>query len=245
LAEILSYHSARILAICEDTTTAACTQRVLEKAGYITYCASDAQDALREFFAQSPDLVLIEGKGAGDDLWNLCNRVREISIVPILITAPCEEHKNRIRGLNAGADGCLITPCSDQELVAYVQALLRRSQMPSCEVQGNTYADGILTIDYDRWEVYVQGQMIPLSRLDYRLLTTLVQHAEQTLSYDKLLDLVWGEGEGSLETLKSHVSSLRRNIEEYAEHCELIQTIRGVGYSYHRPRLQEKIKSIV
>ena len=240
---ILSTLSARVLIVDKGSEGAAHTRRSLEKAGYETCCVSDIQEGLRQFFAIQPALVLISEKGAGDDIWYLCERIREISTTPILVITPVEEHRNRIRGLNAGADGCLTWPYSNHELIAYVEALLRRSQMHSGEAQGNSYSDGILTIDYDKWEVYVRGKKIPLSRLEYLLLTALVQHAEQILNYDKLLDLVWGEGQGSLETLKSHISSLRRTIEEHAENYELIQTIRGVGYSYYKPRQAEKFSS--
>lgn len=240
LAMILSIPNARILIIDKDAAGAACTRKLLEKAGYETCYASDAHEGLRQFFALQPALVLMSGKGARDDIWSLCERIREISAVPILVTTSVEEHKNRIRGLNAGADACLIWPCSNRELIAHVEALLRRLQLPHSEAQGNGYADGILTIDYDKWEVYIRGEKVPLSRLDYLLLTALVQHGEQILSYDRLLDLVWGEGQGSLETLKSHISSLRRTMEEHAENYELIQTVRGVGYSYYKPRQVEK-----
>jgi DNA-binding response OmpR family regulator len=241
---ILSTRRARILVIDRDAAGAACTGKSLEKAGYETSYASDAPEGLRQFFTLQPALVFISGKGARDEIWTLCEKIREVSTVPILITTPAEEYRSRIRGLNAGADGCLIWPCSNRELIAYVEALLRRLQMPNGEAQGNRYTDGILTIDYDKWEVYIRGQKIPLSRLDYLLLTALVQHGEQILSYDKLLDLVWGEGQGSLETLKSHISSLRRTAEEYSENYDLIQTIRGVGYSYYRPRQEEKCNSL-
>jgi len=237
---IISTRSTRILIVDKDDAGTACTRRSLEKAGYKTCYAPDAQEGLRQFFTHQPALVIIAAKGARDDVWNLCERIREISSVPILVTTTIAEHRNRIRGLNAGADGCLIWPCNNHELIAYVEALLRRLQMLKGEAQGNVYSDGVLTIDYDKWEVYIQGKKIPLSRLDYLLLTALVQHAEQILGYDSLLDLVWGEGQGSLETLKSHISSLRRTIEEHAENDELIQTVRGVGYCYFRPRQAEK-----
>jgi len=152
-----------------------------------------------------------------------------------MLTARGDELE-RVRGLQAGADDYVVKPFGKQELVARVQALLRRASRGSVQEESDTYADAYLSIDWAQARVTVDGREVQLTPLEFRLLSTFVRHPRQVLSRDQLLELVWGDtfGVGG-DQVKLYVGYLRRKLEPAAPDAVPIETVRGFGYRYKAP----------
>jgi two-component system KDP operon response regulator KdpE len=207
----------------------------LEEAGYRVATAPDGLSALREFYQQHPDLVLLDVMMPKMDGWELCRRIREVSDVPIVFLSAREQESDRVRGLTLGADDYITKPFGSSELVARVKAALRRARMPAVGPEKQIYTDGVVTIDHLAHEVHVRGEEVSLSPLEFRLLACLVEHAGQVLSHEQLLDRVWGTEYESIESVKLYIGYVRKKVEREPGNPELIQTVRGVGYRYKKP----------
>ena len=141
--------------------------------------------------------------------------------------------REKIRGLDGGADDYITKPFSGEELVARVKAVIRRSSRSQADGDENFYSDADLSIDFQQHQVFVRGEQILLSPTEFRLLTVLTQHGGQVLSQARLLDLVWSQDyDDSLSVARLYVGYLRQKIEENPRRPKLIETIRGFGYRY-------------
>ncbi len=171
------------------------------------------------------------------DGFELCERIRQMSDVSIIFLTAFGSEDHRVKGLQVGADDYIVKPFSKNELVARVEANLRRAEMPAIQRDEQVYADPVLTIDHRAHLVSVRGSEISLSLLEYRLLTALLKHPGQVLSHTQLLDLAWGPNstETSTDSVRLHISYIRGKIEEDAKCPRLIETVREFGYRYVRP----------
>ncbi len=218
----------------EDIRTVVATR--LKRAGYETAMASDGKDGLRHFYGDRPDLVVLDVAMPIMDGWQVLERLREVSNVPVLILTAATQERDKLRGLRSGADDYITKPFSGEELLARVQVALRRATSPTEESGTTSYSDAEITIDFPKHEVIVRGEQIELSPTEFRLLTVLTRNANQVLSQDQLLDEVWGrEYAGSLDVVRLYMGYLRRKIERYHESPTLVETVRGFGYRYRRP----------
>jgi DNA-binding response OmpR family regulator len=168
------------------------------------------------------------------DGWATLERIRDLSDVPVLMLTARQTELERVRGLQGGADDYVVKPFGRQELVARVQALLRRTAGRAQEQQ--TYADSLLAIDFAQRAVRYGERDVRLTPLEFRLLATFVRNPNHVLSRDQLLELVWGDSLGvSPEQVKLYVGYLRRKLDPAAPQTTPIETVRGFGYSYRRP----------
>jgi DNA-binding response OmpR family regulator len=141
----------------------------------------------------------------------------------------------RVRGLSGGADDYVTKPFGRQELVARVQALLRRAQRGAADVP-ERYTDTLLTIDFEQRLVTYSGREVELTPLEFGLLVALVRHPRQVLSREQLLELVWRDPFSvSTDQVKLYVSYLRRKLDPDAPDAVPIETVRGFGYRYRPP----------
>ncbi len=218
----------------EDIRTVVVTR--LKRAGYETTVASDGKDGLRHFYGDRPDLVVLDVAMPVMDGWQVLERLREVSDVPVLILTAASQERDKLRGLRSGADDYITKPFSGEELLARVEVALRRAAS-SVEESGNTsYVDAEISIDFPKHEVFARGEPVELSPTEFRLLTVLTRNANQVLSQDQLLDEVWGrEYVGSLDVVRLYVGYLRRKVERDHEAPTLVETVRGFGYRYRRP----------
>ncbi len=167
------------------------------------------------------------------DGWATLERIRDLSDVPVLMLTARGNELERVRGLTQGADDYVAKPFGRQELLARVQALLRRATARERAVE-ERYADGFLEIDYANRAVTVGGRAVALTPLEFRLLAAFVQNPNQVLSRDQLLELVWGDPYGvSGDQVKLYVGYLRRKLAERPDDVP-IDTVRGFGYRYRR-----------
>jgi two-component system KDP operon response regulator KdpE len=225
----------RILIIEDDPDVTEVVQLSLRKAGYETCAAPDGQAGLRAFYAERPDLVVLDITLPKLDGWELCRRLRELAEVPIIILTGHSQLEQRIRGLDLGADDYLTKPFAPAELAARVRGVLRRHRTTP-PVQDERYADRVLTVDFGQRRTTVHGREVTLSAKEFGVLAYLVKNAGRLLTSDQILDRVWGMEYYSQDTVKQYISYVRRKIEEDPQHPQLITTVRGMGYRYNPQR---------
>ena len=218
----------------EDIRTVLATR--LRRAGYETTIAADGKDGLRRFYGDRPDLVVLDIAMPIMDGWQVLERLREVSDVPVLILTAATQERDKLRGLRSGADDYITKPFSGEELLARVEVALRRASSATEEPGSISYSDSEIAIDFPKHEVFVRGEPVDLSPTEFRLLAALTRNTNQVLSQDQLLDQVWGrEYVGSLDVVRLYVGYLRKKIERDQESPTLIETVRGIGYRYRRP----------
>jgi DNA-binding response OmpR family regulator len=225
--------ASRILVVDDDDDIRGLLRTLLERAGHQVTEAPDGRTGLRELYAGSPDLVVLDVAMPGLDGWATLERIREVSDVPVLMLTARDAEVERVRGLMSGADDYVVKPFGRQELVARVDVLLRRPRSGGAE---ETYADSRLSISFAQRAVRYDEREVALTRLEYRLLCAFVQHANQVLSQDQLRELVWGDNLAtSRDEVKLYVGYLRRKLSPDAPQATPIETVRGFGYRYRPP----------
>ena len=234
--------AATILVVDDEQDILELVSMRLEMAGYRTVLAASGEEALRAFFVERPDLAVVDIDLPGMDGIELCSRMREMSDIPVIFLSAMGSETDRVRGLQAGADDYIVKPFASDELVARVEAVLRRTTMPSTRNGEDSYIDAQLTIDHRAHLVAVRGTEVALSPLEYRLLTSLVRHSGQVLSHHQLLDMAWGPNatETSPDSVRLYVSYLRAKIELNPKRPSLIETVREFGYRYVKPNYYEQ-----
>jgi DNA-binding response OmpR family regulator len=227
---------SRVLVIDDDDDIRGLVVTLLQRAGITVHDARNGRDGLREFHSWRPDLVVLDILMPELDGWSVLERIRDMSAVPVLMLTARGDELERVRGLQAGADDYVVKPFGKQELVARVQALLRRAAQGAPLEEHETYADAYLSIDWGQRRVTVHDREVRLTPLEFRLLSTFVRNPRQVLSRDQLLELVWGDAYGvSGDQVKLYVGYLRRKLDPDSTDAPPIETVRGFGYRYQAP----------
>ena len=228
----------KILVIDDDPAFLRLVERVLTREGYQIIKASDGQEGLRLLFSARPDLVLLDVAMPRMDGWQVCQRIREVTDVPvIMVTGKQQAEEDIVHGLELGADEYLFKLVGNKELAARVKAVLRRAELSSATGARKEviYADGFLVVDVVEHKVMVKGERVRLTPREFRLLTLLVQNAGRVLPHKQILEKVWGWEYGDdLDYVRIYVAHLRQKIEpDPTTPCYII-TESGVGY-YFQP----------
>jgi DNA-binding response OmpR family regulator len=228
---------ARVLVIDDDGDIRALVAGLLERAGYEVNEASDGRDGLRAVFSDRPDLVLLDVTMPGLDGWATLERIRELTDVPVLMLTARSDELEKVRGLKAGADDYMTKPFGRQELLARVEALLRRKRSAQDDLP-TVYADDAITVEFAQRSARSDGVDLRLTPLEFRLLSAFVQHPNQVLSREQLLELAWGDPYGvSEDQVKLYVGYLRKKLGANVGTESPIETVRGFGYRYRPARL--------
>jgi two-component system KDP operon response regulator KdpE len=208
----------------------------LSHKGYKVLTADNGQEALRLLFAQKPDLVLLDVVMPKMDGWQTCNRIRELSDVPIVIVTGRRKSESDIaRWLEHGADDYLIKPVGNKELAARVSAILRRAVLTSRQEQKAAYCDKFLTVDIDEHRVTADGERLRLTPTEFKLLAILVENAGIVLTHKRLLEKVWGwEYTDDIDHVRIYIWHLRHKIEPDPTRPRYIITEAGVGYYFKK-----------
>jgi DNA-binding response OmpR family regulator len=224
---------ARLLVVDDDDDIRLLLKELLGRAGYDVDEAPDGKSALRRLYERPPSLVILDVTMPEMDGYQTLERIRDLSDVPVIMLTARTQELEKVRGLTAGADDYVAKPFGRQELLARVQALLRRTG-GKAEVT-ESYADGFVQIDYGQRRVVVEGREVQLTPLEFKLLSAFVQHPNQVLSRDQLLDQVWGDPYGvSGDQVKLYVGYLRKKLSPDAPDTTPVETVRGFGYRYRR-----------
>jgi DNA-binding response OmpR family regulator len=223
----------RILVVDDDEDIRLLLRELLERAGYTVDAAADGRTALRQLYSMPPALVILDVSMPELDGYQTLERIRDLSEVPVIMLTARTQELEKVRGLTAGADDYVAKPFGRQELLARVQALLRRTGGKTEVIEA--YADSFVQIDYAQRRVVVDGREVALTPLEFKLLSAFVQNPNQVLSRDQLLELVWGDSYGvSGDQVKLYVGYLRKKLAPDAPESAPIDTVRGFGYRYQR-----------
>ena len=228
-------NAARVLVIDDDDDIRGLVVELLQRAGLTVDQAPDGRAGLRAFHQSPADLVVLDVSMPELDGWETLERIRDLSDVPVIMLTARGAELERVRGLQAGADDYMVKPFGRQELVARVQALLRRARATGGDDRQDSYADDRLTIDFAQRAVTYDGRDASLTPLEFKLLSAFVRHPRQVLSREQLLELVWGDAYGvSGDQVKLYVGYLRRKLDPETPEAVPIETVRGFGYRYNR-----------
>jgi two-component system KDP operon response regulator KdpE len=215
----------------------------LEHDGYEVIEATSGTEALEQLRDRLPDLILLDVMMPDMDGFETLQLLREISTVPVIMLTAKGEEEDRVRGLELGADDYITKPFSPREMVSRVRAVIRRTEIPSASVREPIEVDDRLKIDFERREIFVEGELVKLRPTEFKLLYHLVQNAGWVVPHDQLLAKVWGyEYRDETHYLRLYVNYLRQKLEADPSDPKYILTERGVGYrfvDYKRDRERE------
>jgi two-component system KDP operon response regulator KdpE len=223
----------KILMIDDDTELLGLAQTWLQNAGYEPIIAEDGIEGLRQVYSDRPNLVLVDICMARMDGWEVCRRIREMCDMPIIIVSVNGEKADLLRGFNLGVDDYITKPFNFPELIARVQAVLRRAGADWQEDSNNTFHNEEIDIDWRSRQVWVRGQKVALSPTEFRLLSCLIENRGWIVTHEELLRKVWGPNYfGDRTYVKLYVRYLRQKIEREPSNPRWILTERGVGYRF-------------
>lgn len=226
----MSSKKSLVLVVDDDVRMLRMMKRMLELEGFQATIANNGETALKAFEKETPDLVLLDLMMPDMDGYTVCQRIREFSPVPIIMVTARGDDKEKVAGLNIGADDYVTKPFSASELAARVRAVLRR--IGSQESHAETvfqYKD--LVIDYTSHRAMVNNNELKLTSTEYKLLSYISLNAGRVITPDQLLHKVWGEEYiGAPHLLQVNIARLRKKIGDDAKKPIYIVTRPGIGY---------------
>ncbi len=226
----------KVLVVDDDRVLADLVSFTLRRAGYEVVAAGDSKSALQRWSEDRPDFIILDVNLPGttelQDGFAICRRIRAESDVPIILLTVRGEEKDIVYGLEAGADDYILKPFSPRQLVARMQAVMRRSHSRS-NSRPTTFSVGGLEFNPKLREVHF-GDEDPksLTQLESRLLESLMLNSGQALTFDDLISDVWGPGGGTAEMLRQLVRRLRSKVERDPANPHYIQNLPGLGYAF-------------
>lgn len=209
----------------------------LVRGGYKALVAENGRVGLRVFYEAHPDLVILDLALPEMDGWQLCERIREVSQIPIIMLTARGEEADKVRGFQLGADDYITKPFGFPELMARVQAVLRRTSQTLENQPAPVYQQGNLLLDPKVHRAILNGKDLKLTPTEYRLLVYLMQHSGQLLTHNQILHGVWGDTyTDNVDSLRTYIRSLRRKLEAEAG-SPSITTEHGLGYRFSKNQL--------
>ena len=233
----------RLILVVEDERDISDLVRFnLEQEGFSVIVADDGEAALAAVRRERPALIILDLMLPGQPGLEVCSKLRAeegTSALPIVMLTAKAAEADRIVGLEMGADDYITKPFSPRELVARVRAVLRRAYGVEVERRQEMYEKGRLRIDFDTYEVFVDGAKVELSLREFELLRFFVRSPNRVFDRLQILDLVWGhDTHVEPRTVDVHVRRLRKRIERDDSDPTLILTVRGVGYKFNDRALE-------
>ena len=223
----------RILVVDDEERMVRFIRLNLEHDGFQVIEAYRGAQAIDRLRSTLPDLILLDVMLPDLDGFEVLRIIRQNSSVPVIMLTAKGEEEDRVRGLELGADDYVTKPFSPRELVSRVRAVLRRTESALGASHDVIEVDSHLKIDFDRREVWLDGQLVQLRPTEYRLLYHLVQNAGWVLTHDQILAKVWGyEYRDEPHYVRLYINYLRKKIEKDPANPKYILTERGVGYRF-------------
>ena len=221
-----------VLVVEDDRNIAGLLQMYLEKEGYAVTIAYDGGEGLTKFRAIQPDLVLLDVMMPVMDGWGVCKAIRAESQTPIIMLTAKSETDDKVGGLKVGADDYITKPFEMKEVLARIEAVMRRSSGVAAPEKARRLVFDKLAIDMDAFELIVDGKKIDTPPKEMELLFYLASTPNRVYTRNQLLDEVWGfDYFGDSRTVDVHVKRLREKLEGVSESWSL-KTVWGVGYKF-------------
>jgi two-component system KDP operon response regulator KdpE len=208
----------------------------LRWSGTTVVSASTGNQGLELVETESPDVVILDIGLPDVDGYQILKEIRRFSDVPVLMLTVRSEDTDVARGLELGADDYITKPFSHIELIARVQAVLRRAQGLPVTDEERPFISGKLSVDFNRNEVMLDGNLVKLTSTERKLLYHLIRNEGRILSHESLLTKVWGDSYvDARDLLRVHIQHLRQKLEDNIESPNIIVTEHGIGYKFIRP----------
>ncbi|MEZ5536489.1 MAG: response regulator [Thiolinea sp.] len=218
-----------ILVVEDEPKLAEVLLEYLQQAGYATHWIADGDQALDWIRAEAPDLIILDLMLPGKDGIEIFRELRRFAAIPVIMATAKVDEIDRLLGLELGADDYVCKPYSPRELVARVKNILRRALMSPQEAKAHS---GVET-DPERMEARLNGEVLNLTPVEFRLLHQLSSHPGKVYSRAQLLDCVYDDHRVVTDrAVDSHVKNLRRKMEASMPECDAIKSIYGVGYKF-------------
>ncbi len=226
--------TASILIVEDDKDLLRVLELDLRHHGYEVTTTTDGLDGLQKFHQLKPDLVMLDIALPHMDGLGVCHRIRQVSNIPILMmTGHAVSEPEIAYGLNLGADEYMVKPLGNMELQARVRALLRRVGFDTNGKQQLVYEDDYLSVNLSSRRVFVGGHDVQLTPTEFKLLATFITHPDEVMTFQKILEQVWGEEYKTEHHYpRIYVSHLRRKIEPDAQNPTYIHNEYGIGYRF-------------
>ncbi|KAA3659239.1 MAG: DNA-binding response regulator [Chloroflexi bacterium] len=223
-------NAGTILVVEDERSIRTVIRTYLESAGFTAVCTDNGLDAITLARESQPELMILDLNLPGMDGMEVAAHIRQMSDMYILMLTARSEEDDRVAGLRIGADDYLTKPFSPRELVARVEAILRRNRRTAPAKPGFHFQH--LSIDPQSHEVTANDELIEMTSTEFNVLLELVRHAGRVLTREQLIDRVWGINfYGNDRVVDVYVGQVRRKLEQ-ATGQPLIQTVRGVGYKF-------------
>jgi len=223
----------KVLLVDDDPQLIKLVSSNLKSVGYTVMTALDAPLALDIIDREMPDLIVLDIMLPGIDGYEFCQRIREFTDVPIVMLTAKVEDADKVRGLKLGADDYITKPFNVEELLARIEAVLRRARPLEESNAPRSFVCGDLTVDFVKRRVTAGEREIPLTLTEYKLLSQLVSNVGRVMLHGELLNKVWGpEYTNELEYLRAYIRHLRRKIEPDPHHPRYILSKPGIGYVF-------------
>ncbi len=212
--------------------------------GHQVIVAFDGDQAIKRWHEQPPDLVLLDIQMPKYDGFAVIRRMRPESNAMILVLTCCDREDDEVSALDLGADNFLRKPFRPRQLLAHIQAAMRRAATTSGPMNGSAITVGPVSLDVTRHEVTRNGTRTRLTPTESRLLHLLLLHAGQVLTTDTIIERVWGYSEvGDSGLVKTHIRHLRQKVEPEPGSPRYVVTVPGVGYTFSPPVFSEQLSS--
>lgn len=209
------------------------TKRFLIKEGFRVITAVDGTEALEKLDAASPDLVLLDIELPELDGFSVCKEIRKKMTIPIIFLTVRRGTLDQLRCFELGGDDYVTKPFKFEELLARIKANIRQYYIQP-KAQKTILQYGKLKIHLENYECYVNEQLVTLTAKEMALIILLTKHPNQVLSHEQIYNKIWDiEGTGNIETVKVHMSHLRKKLQLNNEDSPMIKTVHGFGYLFH------------
>jgi two-component system KDP operon response regulator KdpE len=223
----------RLLIVDDDQRLLEALVLYFDKQGYRVYTAREGADGLRQLYKVHPDLVILDIMLPRMSGWEVCERIRQMTNVPIIMLTARGQESDRVKGLEMGADDYVAKPFSLRELAARVEAVLRRSQGIQEQADEVVYGDDYLVIDAGRMEVQCAGEPVNLTATERRVLFLLARNQGRLLTAGQILSSVWGpDYVEEVSYVRLYIWRLRQKIEPVPDKPRYILTEHGMGYRF-------------
>ena len=222
-----------ILVVDDDDRIRTLLAEYLGGRGYEVLVAADGESGLEQVRSNAVDLVVLDVMMPGKDGLSVLRELRAVGALPVIMLTARGEDTDRIVGLELGADDYLAKPFNPRELVARIEAVLRRTEVAS--LQGTLLRAGPLVVDEDRRVVTLDGNVIDLTTTEFEILRVLVANAGRVIARERLMELARGEEYAAFDrSVDVHVSHIRKKLGEDTKDPVFVKTVRGVGYTMPR-----------
>lgn len=224
---------SNILIADDNRKVAMVLKEYAEKEGYTVFYAEDGEKAIELFGSEKFDMVLLDVVMPKKNGFDVCREIRKVSNVPVIMITSKGEDYEKIMGLGIGADDYIVKPCSPNEVIARIRAILRRIYFEHSDEKNKVMKIGNLEIDMENFTVHINGHKVMLTKKELEILWVLAENKEKVFTRENLLNSLWGyDYYGDCRTVDSHIKRLRAKLDEHQHDSWRIKTVWGMGYKF-------------